>query len=163
VFAATAILHPDRAVESAVAALGAAAFLLVPGLVARGAVGMGDVKLALLLGAALGRGVVTALLLGCAAASIAGLVLLVRHGAGARRGGRAVAGAGGESPASWRAGTLALVADVVVSFALDRDWERAEVDSLVHDLAALLELAPETVLFELFFRAAGDPRFLEPP
>jgi leader peptidase (prepilin peptidase) / N-methyltransferase len=85
VFAATAALHPDRALESAVAAVGAAAFLLLPGLLARGAVGMGDVKLALLLGAALGRGVVSALLLGCAAASVAGIVLLVRHGAGARK------------------------------------------------------------------------------
>jgi leader peptidase (prepilin peptidase)/N-methyltransferase len=85
VFAATAALHPDRAIESALAAVGAAVFLLVPGLLARGAVGMGDVKLALLLGAALGRGVVSALLLGCAAASVAGVVLLVRHGTGARK------------------------------------------------------------------------------
>ena len=84
VFVATAVLHPDRALESAVAAVAAAAFLLVPGLLARGALGMGDVKLALLLGAALGRGVVSALLLGCAAASVAGLVLLVRHGTAAR-------------------------------------------------------------------------------
>ena len=85
VFVATAALHPHRALESAVAAIAAAAFLLVPGLLARGAVGMGDVKLVLLLGAALGRGVVSALLLGCAAASVAGLFLLLRHGAAARK------------------------------------------------------------------------------
>jgi leader peptidase (prepilin peptidase)/N-methyltransferase len=85
VFAATAALHPDRALESGLAALAAAIFLLIPGLLAPGAVGMGDVKLALLLGAALGRGVVSALLLGCLAASAAGVVVLLRHGAGARK------------------------------------------------------------------------------
>jgi leader peptidase (prepilin peptidase)/N-methyltransferase len=46
---------------------------------------MGDVKLALLLGIALGRGVALALFLGCLAASIAGVVLLVRHGSSARK------------------------------------------------------------------------------
>jgi prepilin signal peptidase PulO-like enzyme (type II secretory pathway) len=85
VFGATALLRPDHALESFLAAVGAALFFLVPGLLSRGGVGMGDVKLALLLGAALGRGIVPALLLGCLAASAVGVFLLVRHGAAARR------------------------------------------------------------------------------
>ena len=46
---------------------------------------MGDVKLALLLGAALGGAVVPALLLGTLAGSAAAVVLLARHGREARR------------------------------------------------------------------------------
>jgi prepilin signal peptidase PulO-like enzyme (type II secretory pathway) len=85
VLLAVAVLRPHHALEALVAALAAAAFLFVPSLLAKGGVGMGDVKLALLLGAALGRGVAAALLLGCLAASLAGVVLLVRHGSGARK------------------------------------------------------------------------------
>ena len=73
------------AVLAVLAAVAAAAFLFLPSLLAKGGVGMGDVKLALLLGAALGRGVAVALLLGCLAASVAGVTLLVRHGSGARK------------------------------------------------------------------------------
>jgi len=51
--------------------------------------GMGDVKLALLLGAALGTDVVGAVLLGTVAAAVFGLVLMVRNGAEARK--RAIA------------------------------------------------------------------------
>jgi leader peptidase (prepilin peptidase)/N-methyltransferase len=47
--------------------------------------GMGDVKLALLLGAALGGAVLPALLVGTLAAGAAGLVVLARQGLGARR------------------------------------------------------------------------------
>ena len=82
---AVVVLRPHHLLEALLAAVAAAAFLFVPSLLAKGGVGMGDVKLALLLGAALGRGVAAALLLGCLAASIAGVVLLVRHGSGARK------------------------------------------------------------------------------
>jgi leader peptidase (prepilin peptidase)/N-methyltransferase len=85
VVVAVAILRPGHLVESVVASVAAALFLLLPGLISSGAVGMGDVKLALLLGAALGRGVAMALLLGCLAASVAGVYLLVRHGSSARK------------------------------------------------------------------------------
>jgi leader peptidase (prepilin peptidase)/N-methyltransferase len=71
------------------AGVGAFACLLVLGLAYPAGLGMGDVKLALLLGAALGGAVVTALFLGTLAAGIAGLVLLVRDGPEARR--RAIA------------------------------------------------------------------------
>jgi leader peptidase (prepilin peptidase) / N-methyltransferase len=85
VLLAVGVLRPHHALEALVAAVAAAAFLFLPSLLARGGVGMGDVKLALLLGAALGWGVVAALLIGCLAACIAGVTLLVRHGTAARK------------------------------------------------------------------------------
>jgi prepilin signal peptidase PulO-like enzyme (type II secretory pathway) len=85
VLLAVAVLRPHHLVEALVAAAAAGAFLFVPSLLTRGGVGMGDVKLAALLGAALGWGVALALLLGSLAASVAGIVLLVRHGSAARK------------------------------------------------------------------------------
>jgi leader peptidase (prepilin peptidase)/N-methyltransferase len=82
---AVGILEPHHLLEAVLAAVAAAAFLFLPSVLAKGGVGMGDVKLALLLGAALGRGVAVALLLGCLAASVAGVTLLVRNGSGARK------------------------------------------------------------------------------
>ena len=64
---------------------GAFACLLVLGLAYPAGLGMGDVKLALLLGAALGGAVLTALVLGTLAAGIAGLVLIASDGREARR------------------------------------------------------------------------------
>ena len=46
---------------------------------------MGDVKLALLMGAALGRTVSVALMVGMLAAMIPGICLLARHGSKARK------------------------------------------------------------------------------
>ena len=76
---------PDRTVEWIAAALGAAAFLALPLLVVRGGVGMGDIKLALLIGAALGAAVVDALFYGAVAGAVFAVVLLRRHGDAARR------------------------------------------------------------------------------
>jgi leader peptidase (prepilin peptidase)/N-methyltransferase len=67
----------DPSPEWALAALGAFAFLLVPALVYPAGLGMGDVKLMLLLGAMLGRDVLLALLVGFAAAALPSLVLLL--------------------------------------------------------------------------------------
>jgi len=47
--------------------------------------GMGDVKLALLMGAALGKLVAVALMIGMLAALVPGLYLLARHGQAARK------------------------------------------------------------------------------
>jgi leader peptidase (prepilin peptidase)/N-methyltransferase len=69
---------PGSAGEWLVAALGAGFFMLVPSLLRPGAMGMGDVKLAVLLGAALGRDVLSALTLGCLAVLPVALWLLVR-------------------------------------------------------------------------------------
>jgi leader peptidase (prepilin peptidase)/N-methyltransferase len=87
VLAAQLAVSPAHAAECAVAAAGAAALLLLPGLLEPGAVGMGDVKLAALLGATFGAHVIPALTLGfLAAAPVAGALLVLRRaGAGPRR------------------------------------------------------------------------------
>jgi len=87
--AAAVVLVAQTAVkpspEWAIAAAGAAAFLLAAALAYPAGMGMGDVKLALLLGAMLGRTVPIALLLGMVAALVPGIVLLARHGGRARK------------------------------------------------------------------------------
>ena len=55
------------------------------GLAYPGGMGMGDVKLALLLGAMLGRLVAPGLMLGVLAALVPSFVLLARHGSAARK------------------------------------------------------------------------------
>jgi leader peptidase (prepilin peptidase)/N-methyltransferase len=75
----------DPSVEWVIAALGASTFLLVAALVHPKGLGMGDVKLALLLGAMLGLDVVVALMIGFLAALVPSAVLLARHGSGARK------------------------------------------------------------------------------
>jgi leader peptidase (prepilin peptidase) / N-methyltransferase len=67
------------------AALGAGAFLLLPSLIKPGAMGMGDVKLAGLLGLALGSQVVSALTIGCLAIAPAAAWVLIAGGTEARR------------------------------------------------------------------------------
>jgi len=83
VLAAQTVLHPSA--EWAVAAFGAALFLFVAAVAYPGGMGMGDVKLALLLGAMLGRSVTVALMLGMLAALVPAVVLLARHGSAARK------------------------------------------------------------------------------
>lgn len=78
-------LFPDHAVEWIVASLGAGLFFLVAYLANPGGLGMGDVKLALLLGAGLGKAVVLGLFVGMFAAGIAGVVIVARRGLGARK------------------------------------------------------------------------------
>ncbi len=85
VLAAQIALHPDRAPEFVLAALGASLFLFVALLTYPKGMGMGDVKLCLLLGAMLGKGVVVALMVGMVAALVPAFVLLARHGAAARK------------------------------------------------------------------------------
>jgi len=75
----------DLSPEWALAALGASAFLLVAALAYPGGMGMGDVKLALLMGAALGRYVPVGLMVGMIAALVPSIVLLARHGSKARK------------------------------------------------------------------------------
>ena len=75
----------DPSPEWAIAAVAAAGFLLVALLAYPAGMGMGDVKLALLLGAMLGRTVGVALMVGMFAALIPSIVLLARHGSAARK------------------------------------------------------------------------------
>jgi leader peptidase (prepilin peptidase)/N-methyltransferase len=69
----------------AIASLGAALFLLIAALAYPAGMGMGDVKLALLMGAALGRTVPVAMMAGMLAALVPSLFLLARHGGAARK------------------------------------------------------------------------------
>lgn len=75
----------DRAPEWLAAGGGAALLLAIPAIVRPGSVGMGDVKLAALLGVGLGREVVTALFLGSLAAVPVALWILARRGTEARK------------------------------------------------------------------------------
>ncbi len=69
----------------AIGALAAAGFFLAAALAYPGGMGMGDVKLALLVGALLGRATPLGIVLGLLFALVPSAVLLVRHGLGARR------------------------------------------------------------------------------
>src|SRR5919202_5055255 len=71
--------------EWAIAALAASGFLFAAALAYPAGMGMGDVKLALLMGAALGRTVGVALMVGMISALAPGLFLLARHGSKARK------------------------------------------------------------------------------
>jgi leader peptidase (prepilin peptidase)/N-methyltransferase len=71
--------------EWALGAVGASGFLLVAAIAYPAGMGMGDVKLALLLGAMLGRLVGVGLMLGMFAALAPSAVLFARHGAAARK------------------------------------------------------------------------------
>ena len=83
VLVAMTALHPS--VEWLLGALGAGAFLFLAILAYPKGMGMGDMKLALLLGAMLGRTVPVALMIGMAAALVPSVVLLARHGMAARK------------------------------------------------------------------------------
>ena len=78
-------LEPGRALEWTAAALGAGALLLVLARLHPAGLGLGDVKLALFLGAALGGGVLAALALGSLLAGVFGVGLVIRHGLAARK------------------------------------------------------------------------------
>lgn len=82
VLAARTIVHPS--VVWIVAGAGAAAFLLAAAVARPGGMGMGDVKLALLLGVAVGRSVPIALVVALAAAAAPSAALLLRHGSRGR-------------------------------------------------------------------------------
>jgi leader peptidase (prepilin peptidase) / N-methyltransferase len=83
VLAARTLLDPSP--EWALGALAASGFLLLAAIAYPAGMGMGDVKLALLLGAMLGRGVAVAMMIGMVAALLPSIVLLLRHGSAARK------------------------------------------------------------------------------
>lgn len=83
VLAAQTALEPS--VEWTLAALGCSLFLFLAVLAYPTGMGMGDVKLALLLGAALGRTAPVALMIGMLAAIVPAVVLFARHGSAARK------------------------------------------------------------------------------
>lgn len=78
-------LTPGHAPEYALAALLAALFLFVPRLFSPRSIGMGDVKLGLLIGATLGWGAASALALGFLFVFPVALAMVARGGASARQ------------------------------------------------------------------------------
>jgi leader peptidase (prepilin peptidase)/N-methyltransferase len=83
VLAANTALHPSPV--WAIAAVATAGFLFAAALAYPKGMGMGDVKLALLMGAALGKSVSVAMMIGMVAALVPGVYLLARHGSAARK------------------------------------------------------------------------------
>jgi len=83
VLVAQTVVHPS--VEWLAAGLGASLFLFLAALAYPRGMGMGDVKLALLLGFALGRTVPVAMFAGALAALLPTAVLFARHGSVARK------------------------------------------------------------------------------
>jgi leader peptidase (prepilin peptidase)/N-methyltransferase len=75
----------DPSIEWFAAGAAAFTFLLVAALIYPAGMGMGDVKLAALMGVALGRSVPVALMAGMVAALIPSFVLFARHGSKARK------------------------------------------------------------------------------
>jgi leader peptidase (prepilin peptidase) / N-methyltransferase len=83
VLAAQTALHPSP--QWAIGAFAASGFLLAGALAAPRGMGMGDVKLALLLGAMLGKTVAVAMLVGLLSAMVPAIVLFATLGMGARK------------------------------------------------------------------------------
>jgi leader peptidase (prepilin peptidase)/N-methyltransferase len=85
VLGAQIALEPGRTIEWVAASLGASLFLFLALVAYPKGMGMGDVKLALLLGAGLGRAVAVGMMVGMLAALAYSIVLFVRHGFAARK------------------------------------------------------------------------------
>jgi leader peptidase (prepilin peptidase)/N-methyltransferase len=83
ILAAQTALEPSP--EWALSALAASGFLFLAVLAYPSGMGMGDVKLALVMGAALGKVVAVAMMLGMFAALVPSALLFARHGAAARK------------------------------------------------------------------------------
>jgi leader peptidase (prepilin peptidase) / N-methyltransferase len=84
-FAIAAAADPGSLPERAVAAAGAGGFLLVVALAYPRGMGMGDVKLAAVMGLYLGQAVVPAMLIGFGTGALVGLAMIARRGAAARK------------------------------------------------------------------------------
>ncbi len=78
-------LDPSSLPERAIATAAAGGLLFAIAFAYPRGMGMGDVKLAAVMGLYLGRSVAPALLIGFAAGSVFGLALIARHGAAARK------------------------------------------------------------------------------
>ncbi len=85
VLAGQLLLNPDRWLEFVLATVGAGLFLFLPRLLYPAGMGLGDVKLAMLLGAGLGASVVAAFVVGLLAGFVAAVYLLITRGSSARK------------------------------------------------------------------------------
>jgi prepilin signal peptidase PulO-like enzyme (type II secretory pathway) len=84
-YAVSVALAPGRWLELLVAALVAGLFMLVAAMVSPSGLGLGDVKLTVMLGLFLGRGVAVAVMGGLLAAAVPSIALMLVHGIGARK------------------------------------------------------------------------------
>jgi leader peptidase (prepilin peptidase)/N-methyltransferase len=78
-------MDPSSLPERAIAAAGAGGFLLLAAVAYPKGMGMGDVKLAAVIGLYLGRAVAPAMLIALAAGALVGVALMLRDGAEARK------------------------------------------------------------------------------
>jgi leader peptidase (prepilin peptidase)/N-methyltransferase len=85
VLAVQIVIDPGRTPLLIAISLAAGLFFCLPMLVSPGGMGMGDVKLAVLLGAALGQAVVLAITVAVLASFLVAVALLARDGAAARK------------------------------------------------------------------------------
>jgi leader peptidase (prepilin peptidase) / N-methyltransferase len=83
--AIAAAADPGSLPERAIAALAAGGFLLVAALVYPGGMGMGDVKLAAVMGLFLGAAIAAAMLTAVIAGGVVGVGIILARGAGARK------------------------------------------------------------------------------
>jgi leader peptidase (prepilin peptidase)/N-methyltransferase len=83
--ATSAAVRPDKLPELLIAGAAAFTLLLLAALAYPGGMGMGDVKLAGVMGLCLGLPVAPALLVAFFTGSVVGVAIVVRHGAGARK------------------------------------------------------------------------------
>jgi leader peptidase (prepilin peptidase)/N-methyltransferase len=83
--AIAAVADPDSLPERAIAAAAAGGLLFAAALAYPRGMGLGDVKLAAVMGLFLGRNVAPAILVALLAGSIVGLAMIARHGAAARK------------------------------------------------------------------------------
>jgi leader peptidase (prepilin peptidase) / N-methyltransferase len=83
--AVSALVRPDKLPELLIAGAGAFTLLLLAALAYPGGMGMGDVKLAGVMGLCLGLPVAPALLIAFFTGSVVGIAIMLRHGAAARK------------------------------------------------------------------------------
>jgi leader peptidase (prepilin peptidase) / N-methyltransferase len=81
----SAIVRPDMLPELLIAGAAAFSFLLVAALIRPGGMGMGDVKLAGVMGLYLGLSVAPAMMIACFTGSIVGIAIMLRGGIGERK------------------------------------------------------------------------------
>ena len=80
VLVAQMVVHPDHRPEYVVATVGAGLFLLLPLLIYPAGMGLGDVKLAAMLGLYLGRAVAPAIFVALISGVLIGAVIIARYG-----------------------------------------------------------------------------------
>lgn len=85
VLAAQIAFYPDQAGEWVLGAVGAGFVMSLPGLFAPGSVGVGDAKLSMLIGAALGADVAVAIMVGFISSLPVALTLVAMRGSAARK------------------------------------------------------------------------------